>query len=67
MDGRRGAGKVIDLVNFNFDRIDNIMSPEFKIRITHDRFDILFSTGKVIIESNHFIAIAEQSRAEMTS
>jgi hypothetical protein len=67
MDRRGRTGEVVYLINLNKKRHCDIVPDQFKKRILQKVDYVLFLSGKVIVEANHFIALIQQSLAKMRS
>ena len=54
-----------DSVNFEFYRLGNVMAYKLKKRVTNPLSNITFSTCKVIVKTNNFLACFHQTIDKM--
>ena len=59
VDRRGRTGQVINLIDFQSDGVDEVMSDDFKMRIIPEVQDIFFGSGKKIIDANHIMSPAQ--------
>lgn len=67
MNGRGGAGEMVDLVNFQEERLDDVVSNELEPRISEMVSDVLLSAGEEIIHYNHAVAPRDQTIHEVAA
>ena len=65
MNRRGGAGEIVDLIDFEQDRLDHIMAQQLETAVIEQVRDVLASPGKEVVEADHFVAFAQQSLAQM--
>jgi ppGpp synthetase/RelA/SpoT-type nucleotidyltranferase len=53
------------LVHFQEDRLDHIMTYEFKTQIVEQREDVLTPAGEEVVEADDIMAFADQSFTKM--
>jgi Fe2+ transport system protein B len=62
---RRGAGKVVDLVDFNIEWKSHIVTHKFEARLGVQVVNILLSTGEQIVDAEHLVAQLKQPVREV--
>jgi hypothetical protein len=65
VNGRRRAGKVVDLVNLDIERERHIVPHEFKSMVIKQMIDIPLGTGEEIVDTDDVPAIRDQAFTEM--
>jgi hypothetical protein len=66
-DRRGGAGQIINLIRFHIERMNNVVSNQFKSGMTDQMANIVFATCEKIIDADDFISTFDQSVAQVTS
>ncbi|KAJ0564845.1 hypothetical protein HanIR_Chr06g0256151 [Helianthus annuus] len=61
------ASKVIDLIDFKQQRLNDVVSNKFKSRVSKVMHDVILITGEEIINNNHTISSRNQPINQMTS
>ena len=59
--GAGGTCKIVYLVTFDIYWLDYVMPYEFKIRITQKMTDIVFTSGKQIVNAYYIISVSNKS------
>jgi hypothetical protein len=67
MHWRCWTGEIVDLIDLEHDRFDDIMPDEFKLLVGSKVRDVLFGTREEIVEAEHLAAGLKQMVAQMTS
>src|SRR5690606_8027606 len=67
MDRGSGAGEVVDLINFNFERVDDVVADELEVRVAHQVLHILLSAGKKVVHADHLMIVFQQTLAKVTA
>ena len=64
---RRGcrAGEIIDAVDLELERVDHVVTNEFKTVVPLEMLDVGLSTGEEVVETDHFISLFNKTIAEM--
>lgn len=62
---RRGTGQIIDLINFEQDRFNHVVTLEFKPRIAQEVRDIFAPSGEEVVETDHFVLFGQQAFAKV--
>jgi len=62
---RSRAREIVDLIDFQFEGIHDIMSHQLEIRIFEQVRDIAFTPGKEVVHTDHFVALEEESFRKM--
>src|SRR6266550_8662168 len=65
MNRRRRAGQVIDLIDFEQDGFNHIVTHKFKTRIGHQVGDVLSTYREEIIETDKIVLLGQQALAKM--
>ena len=64
--GRRcWTRQIVDLINFHFEGIDDIVSDELELRILEEVGNILSSPGKEIVETQDLVAFVNKTITQM--
>ncbi|KAK8659907.1 hypothetical protein V6N13_030097 [Hibiscus sabdariffa] len=66
MNGRSRASQMIDLIHFQEDWLNDVVSNEFEHGIPKKMNQIAFPPSKEIIDNDHFIASSDQLINKMT-
>jgi hypothetical protein len=61
VDRRGRASEVINLIDFQQDRLGHIVPNELKMRISEEVRNIFTPPGKEIIKAKDFVTVAQQS------
>lgn len=64
MDGRGGAGEVVDLVDLHIEREGHVMAHQLKTLVVEKMFDIPPGAGEEIVDAQHFMAAGQQRLAQ---
>ena len=67
MDRRCRAGQIVDLIHFQGDGIDEVVSHDLKMGIVSQMKDIFLRPGKKIVQADYVIALIQQDFTKMTS
>uniref|UniRef100_A0A2P2M447 Uncharacterized protein n=1 Tax=Rhizophora mucronata TaxID=61149 RepID=A0A2P2M447_RHIMU len=67
MDRRCGASQVVDLINFQQNRLDDIVSNELKSRIPKQMHQVFFPSGEKVINHDNLIPARDQLIHEMAA
>ena len=64
---RRGswASQIVDLVDLDLERINDIMPDQLKPGIVHQMLDVRFAAGKKVIQADHIVIRSDQPLAKM--
>ncbi|KAK6941009.1 hypothetical protein RJ641_030540 [Dillenia turbinata] len=65
MNRRGGASKMVDLIDFQQKRLNNIMPNQFKPRIPKMMHNIFLPSRKKIVNNNHTVSSCNQSIHQM--
>jgi hypothetical protein len=65
MDGRGGAGQVVDLIGLKIERKRYIVPDDFKTTMIEHALDVTTGSSKIIIDANDIGALLEQTFAEV--
>jgi hypothetical protein len=64
--GRRGrAGQVVNAVDLEFERVNNIMADQFEARMTEKMFDVLFAPGEKIVHTKDVMLLGNEAVAKV--
>jgi hypothetical protein len=63
--GRSRTGEVIDAVDLELKRVDDIMTNELEAGIVNKMLDVRLATGEEIIKADHFVPLLDQTVAEV--
>ena len=61
MRRRSGAGEVVDLIDFDTQRLGHIMADELKARMIEQVGDVLLATREEIVRADDLMALSEQT------
>ena len=67
VNGRGGAGEIVDLVDLEFDGVDDVVSHQLKVGIVQKMSDVLAATGEVVVEADDFVAGGYHAVAEVAA
>ncbi|KAL4376791.1 hypothetical protein GQ457_02G002570 [Hibiscus cannabinus] len=56
MNRRRGASEMVDLVNFQQQRLHDVVSDELEVRVSEMVHDVLFSAGEEVVDDDHAVS-----------
>jgi len=65
MDRRGRAGQIENLVNLYIQRVGNVVSEKFKIRVAQKVEDVSFAAGIEIIDTEYVLLIFKEPLAQM--
>jgi hypothetical protein len=65
MDGRGGAGQVVDLIGLKIERKRYIVPDDFKTTMIEHALDVTTGSSKIIINANDVGGLLEQTFAEV--
>ena len=65
MDGRCGAGKVVDFVNFDIEGEGDVVAQDFEPVVIHEGKDIVLGAGEKVVNADDVVAIVKEAFAEM--
>ena len=65
MDRRGGAGEVVDFVDFDEQREGDVVAHQLEFRVGEEVRDIGLVAGEEIVGANDFMAVVQQSLAQM--
>jgi hypothetical protein len=60
-----GAGEVIDLIDFEQDRFDDVVADDFEVLIVAQMENVRTLAAEVIVEADDLVPFFEQALAEM--
>jgi hypothetical protein len=63
--GRSGAGEVVDLINLQLKRVNNIVAHELEIRVVEQVLDIRLTPSKEVVHTDDFVPLKEEPFREM--
>lgn len=63
MDGGRRAGEVVDLVDFDQDGLDHIVTDQLKVGVGEQMGDIFLGAREKIVDANHVVSALHQELA----
>ena len=61
------ASKVVDLVNFGFERIDDVVPHQLEMRMANEMGNILFPASEVVVQTKDIVPFIEEPITEMTA
>ena len=65
---RRGrAGQIVNAINLELERVDDIVTDQFEVRIPQQMFDVLFSSGEKIVEADDIMPLTDETVAQVGS
>ena len=67
VDGRGGAGQVVDFVHLDEQRERDVVADDFEAGVGEEVFDVLLGAGEEVIHADDFAAFLEQAFAEVGS
>ena len=67
MHRRRGAGEIVDLIDFEQDGIYDVMANNFEAGIRKKMSDIVFRSREEIIQADYFIPGVEEALTKVAS
>jgi hypothetical protein len=67
MNGRRGTGEIVNLVNLNLKGDRHIVTQSFKMGLADEMRDILFAAREIVVHAQHIIAFTEKALTKMRS
>jgi hypothetical protein len=56
----RGAGEIVDFIDFHVERKGDVVAHEFKSRLAVEMVEILFGSGEEIVHAQHLVAVPEE-------
>ena len=59
VNGRSGAGEVIDLVDFHIKRECHIMTDEFKAGVADEMVDIALCPGEEVVDAKNIMTVSK--------
>jgi hypothetical protein len=65
VDGARGTGKVEDPVDFEKDRLRDVVPHKFEGGAAKEMSDVLFPAREEIVETDYFVAVTDESFAKV--
>jgi hypothetical protein len=65
MDGRGGAGQVVNLVGLDIERKGDIVPDHFKTMVIEHVLNVTTCSGEIIINANDVRALLEQTLGQM--
>jgi hypothetical protein len=63
--GGSWAGEVVDAVNLELERVDDVVAHELEAGIADEMLDIRLATSEEIIETDDFMSLLDKTVAEM--
>ena len=63
--GGSWAGEVVDAVNLELERVDDVMAHEFEAGIADEMLDVRLTTSEEIIKTDNFMSLLDKTVAEM--
>ena len=67
MNGGCRTGQVVDLIDFEVDRVDDVVTDAFKMGISQQMADVVLAAGVKIIEAKELLSLCEKPLAEVRS
>jgi hypothetical protein len=67
MDGGCRTGQVVDLIDFEVDRVDDVVTDAFKMGISQQMADVVLAAGEKIVEAKEILSLCEKPLAEVRS
>ena len=55
MDGRCRTGQVVDLIDFEVDRVDDVVTDAFEMGISQEMADVVLAAGEKIVEAKDIL------------
>ena len=65
MRRRCRAGEIVNAIDLELEMVDDIMTYQFEARIPDQMLDVDLSSGEKIIQADDFVALLNQTVAEM--
>jgi hypothetical protein len=65
MNGRRRTGEVVYLIHFQIDGIGDVVADALKVLVSQKVADIVFVSGKKVVETQDLMSLEKQPFAEM--
>jgi hypothetical protein len=66
MNGGSGTSHVVNLIDFQENRLDQVMTNQLEVRLSQQMGNVLFRSGKKIIHAKHIGAVCHQPVTKMT-
>ncbi len=63
--GRRRAREVIDAVHLELERIDDVVTDQFKSRVSQEMLNVCLSTGEEVVQANHVVSLLDETFAKV--
>ena len=60
MNGRRRAGEIVNLVNFEKNRLGHIVPDHLETMIVHQVKNVFLSARKIIVQADNIVAFIEK-------
>ena len=67
VNGRRGAGEVVDLVDLDIERKGHVVADELEARMIVQVFDVAFAAGEQVVGAQYLVALFKKPVAQMRS
>ena len=65
VDGRGGAGEVVDLVELPPEGLGDVVQHERELRLAEEVVDVGLRAGEEVVERRHLVAVRQEAAAEM--
>ena len=61
------GGEVVNLIDFEVDGVDNVVTDAFKMGIPKEMADVVLAAGEKIVEAKDLLSLGEKPLAEVRS
>ena len=65
VDGRGGAGQVVDLVHLDVERKADVVAHQLEVRVVEQVRDVAPASGEEIVDAEHVVAFLQQEGAKV--
>ena len=67
VDGRGGAGHVVDLVDLNEELLGDVVPDDLKVGLVKQVLDVGLLRGEEVVERDHIVPLVDQPSAQVAS
>ncbi|HET7238356.1 MAG TPA: hypothetical protein VFI76_04980, partial [Terrimicrobiaceae bacterium] len=57
---RRRASQIVNLIDLDLERIDDVMSDQLELRILQKVGDVLFPAGEKVVQTQNLVALIDK-------
>jgi hypothetical protein len=65
VDGRGGAGQVVDLVHLEVERMGHVVADQFEVGLIEQVVDVGLLAGEEVVEADDVVALLDESIAQV--